>query len=310
MDGSAVFVPAVPGSEWIGRVLPGTSPADLPVAGRLFVDYALECAQRFGVAMAQICDWSFSDRLRARFAEPREGYCIVFYQKGAGPAPRGLADLDGIPGPFTQPVADDLVVMWGVALPFHSPADPAYEPVPEEEIRETPPGVYRRTGGRWTRPARECPAVKDAASWLELSMQVLAGRGGYTLPGYSAQRGVHLCRNVVTEFGTEIEAPALLLDNSWCARNVRIGGGVVLGRNAFVGEGTRLSRTVVCDDTLVGENLELEGKIVIGRRIVDAATGTWVDMEEPGLARGIRKAPKWIGAIGRFLAGTSMGRRG
>ena len=53
-----------------------------------------------------------------------------------------------------------------------------------------------------------------------------------------------------------------------------------------------------------------EGKIVIGRRVIDAETGTWVDLEEPGLARRIPTGLGWVRQLWHFLRGRSFGRRG
>ena len=79
---------------------------------------------------------------------------------------------------------------------------------------------------------------------------------------------------------------------------------------SYISEGARLRRPVVCRDTFIGEGLDLDGKIVVGRRVIDAETGTWVDLEEPGLARRIPTGLGWLRSLWRFLRGRSYGRRG
>ena len=79
----------------------------------------------------------------------------------------------------------------------------------------------------------------------------------FTLPGYSAEGGVYLGSNVVMEHGMEVKKPVLLQDNVWCSRNVRLNGLCIIGKGAFIDEGTHLQRTVVCDNTYIGEGLEL-----------------------------------------------------
>ena len=39
-----LFVPSTKELEWVQDVLPGTSPAELPVAGRRIIDYSFQCA--------------------------------------------------------------------------------------------------------------------------------------------------------------------------------------------------------------------------------------------------------------------------
>ena len=301
-EGRALFVPSVPDALWAPAVLPGVNPLETAVAGRQFIDYVLEAAKRFGITAAHVIDWLYTSRLEDRFAEKRDGSVAVEYHRGHGPVPLGLADL---PREF----GDVGPVVWGLCLPFYEPSEARYEPVPDEETHRTPTGIYRRDGARWLRASAAVFALRDFATWLGLTMELLSGGGSYTLPGYSAEKGVSLCRNVVMEYGTMARPPVLLLDNVWCERNVRLENGVVLGRNVFVGEGTRLSRTMVCDDTFLGAGLNLVGKIVVGRRIIDAVSGTWVDIEEEGIAHRIQRSPNWLDSVFRFLAGRSFGRR-
>ena len=91
---------------------------------------------------------------------------------------------------------------------------------------------------------------------------------------------------------------------------MRLDGDVIVGQRSFIGEGAYLKRTIVGDDTYVGMGLELEDKIVVGRRIIDAASGHWTDVEEPGVAQYIRGfGAGWLRKLWRFFCGTSHGRR-
>ena len=83
-----------------------------------------------------------------------------------------------------------------------------------------------------------------------------------------------------------------------------------MGKGTFIGEGAKLLRTVVGDDTYVGAGLDLVDKIVIGRRIFDAVTGAWTVLDDSGVAGHIQGfVPKWISGIWKFLYGASRGRR-
>ena len=280
---NVVFIPATRETEWVDELLPGTSPAELPVAGRRVIDYAIERAQKFGAMFTEILDWRFSQR---------------------------LADLEGYSSPLTANIADDLVVVWGIALSMHAEEEVALEPVSEAECVETPAGIYRRSGGRWMRLVPHGLVVRNVKAWHELNFVVLSHPEEFTVPGYSSERDVHIGRSVVIEHGTEVKPPVLLQDNTWFARNVQLEGEVIVDSGSYISEGARLRRTVVCRDTFIGAGLELIGKIVVGRRVIDAGTGTWVDFEEPGLARRIPTGLGWVRSMWRFLRGRSYGRRG
>ena len=305
-----LFVPSTRDMEWVQDILPGISPAELPVAGRRVVDYAIERAQRYGVMFTEVLDWRFSQRLADDFSDMTRTGCPVFYMKGEGPVPRGLRDVEGYSSPLTENITDGLVVVWGVALSTHTADDLSLEPVSDEDCTDTPAGLYRREGGRWMRIVPHGLVVRNVKAWHSLNFVVLRHPDDFTVPGYSSEKGVHIGRNVVMEYGTKVKPPVLLQDNTWFARNVTLDGEVVVDSGSYVSEGARLRRTVVLKDTYIGEGLDFDGKIVAGRRVVDAESGTWVDLEEPSLARRIPRGLGWMRSIWRFLRGRSFGRRG
>ena len=305
-----LFVPATHELEWVQDVLPGTSPAELPVAGRRIIDYSFECAQKFGVMFTEGLDWHFSKRLADDFSDlTRTGY-PVFYMKGEGPVPKGLKDIESYSSPLTSPVSDGLIVVWGAVISTHRPDEVTLEPVSDAECEETPAGLYRREDGRWMRVLPHGLVARSVRAWHALNFIVLRESDKFTIPGYSSEKGVHLGRNVILEHGTDVKPPVLMLDNTWCARNVRLDGDVIVNTGSFVGEGAHLRRTVVCGDTFVGEELDLDGKIVAGRRIIDAETGAWVDVEDTGIARRIPTGLGWLRSLWHFVRGHSFGRRG
>ena len=305
-----LFIPATRETAWVGDMLPGTSPAELPVAGKRIIDYAIEHAQRFGVMFTEVLDWRFSERLADDFADMTRTGFPVFYMKGEGELPKGLNDIDGYSSPLTGNVTDGLVVVWGLVLSMHMAEDVSLEPITEQECAETPAGVYRREGGRWMRVVPHGLVVRNVKAWHELNLVVLRHPEEFTVPGYSSERGVHIGRNVVLEHGTEVKPPVLLQDNTWLARNVRLEGDVIVDSGSYISEGSRLRKTVVCSNTFIGEGLDLESKIVVGRRVIDAESGTWIDLEEPGLARRIPTGLGWLRSLWHFLRGRSYGRRG
>ena len=309
---NVLFVPSTRDAEWVHDVLPGLSMTELPVAGRRIIDYAVECAQKAGAMFIEILDWNFSDAVFKDFSDLTRTAVPVFYMRGEGAAPEGLRDLEGMSTPLTQSVSDGLVVVWGPVVPaVFEWAKSKLEPVSDEEAMRTPTGVYRREGGKWMACRPSARAVCDVRTWRLANMFALRNPQMFTLPGYSAQKGVHIGRNVVMERGVKVETPTLLCDGVWCGRNVTLGGNVILGARSYVGEGTRLVRTVVCEDTYIGAGLVFEDKIIIGSRVIDAQTGVWTDMDDPGVARPLREVGKsgLFHKVWHLIVGRSRGRR-
>ena len=309
MTAPLILVPAVPDSEWLREAVPWATPAELPIAGKRFIDYALEGAIKAESQFVEILDACPSPRLAAYFGEQARTKAPVFYLPMQDRPPKGLGDLSGCSIPFAPGATGDIYVIWGMVLPRCLPEGLAETAVSEADIAQTPCGFYHFRDGTWRRVLAEGLFVRDIPSWHQANLEILRDPGFYTLPGYSAEKGVHLGRNVVLERGTDVSGPALLQDNVWCARNVQINGEVIVGGGSFVGEGAVLRRTVVGLDTYIGKGLELVDKIVLGRRIFDAATGTWTDIEEPGVAQHISAFGKgWFGKLMKFVAGTSHWR--
>ena len=305
-----LFIPSTREMDWVREVLPVTSPAELPVAGKRMIDYALECAQKSGVMFTEILDWHFSQKLADDFADMTRTGFPVFYMKGKGDVPRGLRDLEGYSSPLTSNIMDGLVVVWGLGISLHTADNVTLLPISEEDCEKTPDGLYKRNGGRWMRIAPHGLVVRNVKAWHALNFAILCHPESFTLPGYSSEHGVHIGRNVVLEHGTSVKPPVLLNDNTWFGRNVIMDGDVIVDGGSYVSEGARLRRTLVCRDTFIGEGLDFEGKIIAGRRVIDPETGTWVDLEDPGLARSIPLGLGWMRSIWHFLRGRSFGRRG
>ena len=308
-SGSILYLPSVRQSEWIPELFPGRSPAELPIAGRRIIDYQVEHAIKFGVSAVKIIDWRFSDRVARSFRDPQRTGYTVSYTRGEGEMPRGLRDLDGLSPLLAQSTTDGLYVVWGPCLCGHGPADARLEPVSEADVADTPMGLYRRVDGRWMRIKPGGLVVRGLKSWHRANFSVLRDPGLFTLPCYSVEKDVHLGRNVVLEHGTSVVPPVLIKGNTWCARNVRLEGDVIVGSGSYIGEGARLKRTVVGKDTYVGKGLDLRGKIVMGNRVIDPETGVWTDVEEPGVAREMGGAPSWFKSVVDFFRGHSHGRR-
>lgn len=308
----AVFVPRTPESAWTDDIFPGKSAAELPVAGKLFSDYAMQVALRFGYHYCDVIDWSHSKTMALHLAQIDQNNFSVAYRKPLGDMPEGLAGFLDFEKAIGKEFCGDMTVVWGLHLTGHGRAESQLTPLTDGEFRKTPTGIYSRENGKWFRLVPFGAAVKSPRSWLQANLAVLHNPDRFTLPGYSSEPDVHLGRNVVLEHGVAVKAPVLLCDNIWCSRNVELDGDVIIAPGSFIGEGAHLAKTVVCDDTYVGAGLDLTNKIIAGRRVIDPETGAWVDISEKGVARNIGGFA-WksiLRDVWRVLRGKSAGRRG
>lgn len=305
-----IFVPYVEQTAWIRKILPDRSVAELPLAGRRYIDYAFEEALRFDVGRCEIHDWAPSDTLAASFAEMEiPEHPITYFAREENP-PAGLDDFIGHADSPATRTNGDIAVIWGLPLIAHDKGEIRFGPVSAADRAQTPMGAYMRRDGRWMRVLPVGARIVNPRAWHMVNLAILRNPGFFTLPGYSAENGVHLGRNVVLEHGTEVRPPVLLDSNIWCARNVTLDGDVIVSSGSFIGEGAYLKRTVICENTYIGEGLEFIDKIVVGRRVIDPGSGAWTDISEKGVAREIDGFKKRLRKVWHFLLGKSHGRRG
>ncbi|MBQ6472902.1 MAG: hypothetical protein IJJ33_13040 [Victivallales bacterium] len=246
-----IIVPSTETTDWVPKAMPGISPMELPIAGKRYIDYAIEYAEKKGYEMVEVLDWCFSERLAAEFEDLAGSSIPVFYQKGVGERPRTVDDLARQSSPLTQDLGENITVSWGLELAnLH---------------------------------------IRSITDWYRANMAILymAEKNGslLTLPGYSDEGGIYRGSNVVIEQGCELKRPVLLQDNVWCAKNTLLDGFCIVGRESFISESVRLKRAVIGDDTFIGFGLDLVDKMVFGKRVIDVRTETWVDIDEPGVVR-------------------------
>ena len=131
--------------------------------------------------------------------------------------------------------------------------------------------------------------IDSLKAYFEVNFSILKEPGDLVLPGYSAESGVYAGMNVVMKPDVEVLAPVLLGDNLRLERGVRISGGASLGAGVVIDRGTRLNHSIIFPGTYVGKNMDVDGKIVSGRRVIDPYSGAFVDLTEAGLSADIKR---------------------
>ena len=269
-----LILPSAAPTAWMNEFLPEMNPAELPIAGKRAIDYILEEAAAKGYDMAEILDYRPSKRLEESFSDISTLPLPVFYIKGTGEIPSSEEELKRVSSHLTQNLdSGETKVVWGLEL-----------------------------GGI---------KIDSPQAWHKVNFIVLGDSALYTLPCYSAEKGIYLGRNVVIERGAEIKPPALLCDNTWLARSVRLEGGVIIGSGSYIGEATKLENTIVAPDTCIGESLEFVDKAVVGSRIIDPESNAYINVTEKGLARSIGGTfLKALKGLWRAIVGHTHGGRG
>ncbi len=126
--------------------------------------------------------------------------------------------------------------------------------------------------------------LDSVPAWFDLTMRLAGGEAAnYVSPGYLTKDGANVGYNVVLP-PSSVVTPPLIIGND-CRFDVmtEIGPAAVIGNHVIVDRQTTLRNCIVLDHTYVGRNLEIDGKVLAGRRLVDGSDGTAIVIEDPWL---------------------------
>jgi hypothetical protein len=129
----------------------------------------------------------------------------------------------------------------------------------------------------------------------------------YLSPGYFAADGSYVGYNVVLPPGAKTQPPIMVGNDCRLAPLSSVGPDVVIGSRVVVETQSELARCVVLDGTYVGRGLEIDGKIVAGRCLVDPESGESIEVADPWilsplgvaatLGDGLRAVGGWLVAL-------------
>ena len=238
--------------EWCDELFPDYSHADLPVVGKAFVEYQLDALSERGCEKVLVLDYDWCETLATHLSGGgrRRWPIEMEYRK----TDRIFVDEGAAKAANAGFIGtDDVEVVIGLKFPV---------------------------GDGW----REVKSVKE---FYDLNFDLLKNPSGYTLNGYSGEKDVYIGTNVMIKTGRRVVPPLFLGDTSRIEYAVWLMGGVIIGRGSIIDHGTILRHTIIFPKTYVGKRMEFSGKIVVGKRVIDPATGSYADLEEAGLVNNV-----------------------
>jgi NDP-sugar pyrophosphorylase family protein len=283
--------------SWVSDAFPNLHPLLLPLCNKPFIEYLIDFAILAGCReirllsdgtlseIEEICQtgsrWGIEltyanlrpedgeqeliNKNRKFCADSRtmiiSGYAFIDYDKRLDY--RGLAHL-----PANGPIASCPAGSITLAGP-PEPATADATPVPNLNI--TP--------------------IDSIRSCFSITMQTLeTGADRYVLPDYGSEPGCAIGRNVAIAKTVEIRKPVSIGNNVQLLPGTIIGPMAVIGSNIIIDKGSAISGSIIHDNTYIGEQLEIEGRVASGDTLIDPESGTSLTMEDPHLLAGIRGA--------------------
>lgn len=149
--------------------------------------------------------------------------------------------------------------------------------------------------------------LETAKTYYELCMRLVAGEcTRYVAPGYEVTAdGCYIGYNTIMPASAEFAAPVMIGNDTRILPLTEVGPHAVVGHHVIIDAQTDLKDCIVLDNTYVGRNLEIKGKIVAANRLIDPETETVLELDDPWLVDVIRPAIR-LGDAVRGLVGKGV----
>lgn len=102
----------------------------------------------------------------------------------------------------------------------------------------------------------------------------------YVIPGYGADKGVILGRNVEIGKGVKVHGPVVVGSNVRFLGKAVVGPNAVIGNNVIIDDGSEVRDSVVMANTYIGRRLFVSGKMVAGSRVFSANNDTSMEVSD------------------------------
>ncbi len=133
--------------------------------------------------------------------------------------------------------------------------------------------------------------LESLQQYFDLNMAMVDGEiAHYLTPGYRRQDRAYLGYNVIFPPAAALIPPLMIGNDVRLQALCSVGPRAVLGSRVIVDRQAELADTIVLDGTYIGARTELKGRIVSGRRLIDPADGTFLDLDDTQLLAPLRAA--------------------
>ena len=266
----------------------------LPVANRPLMDYWLEFCAEQEIKLVQVILGEGAEKVE-KFAGDgsRWGIAIQYSFARAGEQP-----LDYLKTASDR--WDDGLLYFGG--PLHLRRRKAYTPSQLEKLsacrhggEENPIFFYGKNGaevkdllegGSGSALGLEqihinlCP-LGNITDFFDLNMKMVMGEfSRYLTAGFSERDGLSIGQNVLTPPSAHIKPPVIIGNACRFGAMTTIGPKVVVGDHVIIDSHTELANCMILQDTYVGQNLEINNKIIAGNCLIDPSDGTVVEIDD------------------------------
>ncbi len=283
-----LFCP-VHGNAELKRYFPGYPVYLLPFANKPAIEFELDFCFLSGIRDVLIVSDEESEILRTQYRSG-ETLGLNIRCEGTGPSIPLKRIIQRNKSFFC---GCDLLVFSGLFLPEYDKRNPHELNIGADEVKGCSyGGAAWYLIGRdrldelpddWSGFRDEAPvngfAVPGIRDYYRHNMR-LAGSDieKYNLPGFSEGKNSFVGRDVRIPGTARVRPPVILGNGIQFGRGVHAGPNIIVGDNCVIDNGTAIRNSIVLGNTYVGRNLEIEGKVCSGNRMVDPESGIVINV--------------------------------
>jgi hypothetical protein len=274
---------------WLKDLFPNTHPAMVPIANKPILEYLVDFAILNGCSDIRFVMEESGDETREYFADgSRWGVEISYSSGNAGDS------LDKILDKNSDYCEDGPLFILNGLFFIHYDKKTTYSDWHSQSISahvvqcqggtilvcETR-GQLKNISILTTEVDFSLSPLQSLNDIYDITLQILdAEQEHYVLPGYGAEKGVLLGRNV--EIGKEVTltAPVIIGDNVKIIGKAIIGPYAAIGSNVIIDDSTTVQQSIVMTRSYLGRNLIIRENVVSGHNLYSAREGEWMTMED------------------------------
>ena len=252
---------------WLHDILPGRHPLLVPLCNKPFIEFLIDFSILAGSnAIRIISEETINDV--ERFCEKGDRWGIDISYANSLPSD----SLNKILEKNSRFCSDQRIMIISNILFIHYNKNADYRSffasLPSGDVLGFGKRTLSLTGSpvasknsQYT-PPLSTVVLESAGQYYKLANDLLQNRlSHYVLPGYSNEAECYIGRNVIIQKSAKIVKPVIIGNNVQILAGSVIGPAAIIGSNVIVDRQSTVSSSIVMDNTFIGEQLEVEGKI-------------------------------------------------
>lgn len=270
----------------------GIPVALLPIANKPLIEYYLGICSMLKVTDVLVLDNDYTPEVSEVLGDGSAwGLKLDYRGSGVTMSITGLLERNSL----YAPEEDCTLVFNGLFVPIFDYRTVSPEAMSQLEMDDFDPGgigngIFVVSKDKCRRMKGETVYLNTYRDFHECGMRILkSDYGWYPIPGYHVDNGVYTGMDVLLPSSCECKSPAIIGNHVRFGDYISLLGNVIVGNHVMIEKNTTIKDSIIVDNTYLGADLEISGKIVCRDRLIDPETGVVLRLDDERLLMDVRR---------------------